>query len=80
MFRGNEKIVIDGPEIDLEKTDKICIHALVPILHYAVTLREGVSPTKLGLARKGNKAYVQCMDPGRPYTKGGTVIFEIVPE
>jgi len=77
VYKGGEKIVIDGPGIDLKETDKICIHALAPILHYAVALREGVDPVKLGLAKKGDKAYVQCADPWQPYTNGGTVIFEM---
>ena len=78
VYKGGEKIVIDGPEIDLKETDKICVfHAFAPILHYVVALREGVDPVKLGLAKKGNKGYIQCVDPGKPYTNGGTVIFEI---
>ena len=77
VFKGGEKIVIEGPEIILNGTDKICIHALVPLLHYVVAIREGVDPVKLGLAKEGKKAYVQCMDPGEPYTNGGTVIFEM---
>jgi len=77
VFKGGEKIVIEGPEINMKETDKICIHALVPLLHYAVSIREGVDPVKLGLAKEGNKAYVQCVDPGEPYTNGGTVIFEM---
>ena len=76
VFKGGEKVVIEGPEINLNKTDKICIHALVPLLHYVVAIREEVDPVKLGLAKEGNKAYVQCVDPGEPYTSGGTVIFE----
>ena len=70
-------IVIDGPRIDLEKTHNICIHALSPILHYAVALREGVDPETLGLTKKGEKAYIHCPDPGEPYTGGGHVVFEI---
>ena len=77
VFKVGEKIVIDGPEIDLNKTDKICIHALASLLHYVVALREGIDPVKLGLAKKGDKAYIQCVDPGTPYTNGGTVIFEV---
>lgn len=72
-----DEIVVNGPEIDLEKTDRICIHALAPILHYTVALREGVAPKKLGLAKKGECAYIHCPDPGEPYTNGGNVIFEI---
>jgi len=80
IFKGNEKIVIDKAEINLKETDKICIHALIPILHYIVALREGVDPVKLGLAKKGDKAYIQCPDPGEPYTGGGTVVFEVTCE
>ena len=72
-----DRIVIVGPEIDLKNTDKLCIHALAPILHYAVALREGVEPEKLGLTKKGNKAYINCLDPGEPYTYGGSVVFEV---
>jgi len=68
--------VIDGPEIVLEKTDTICIHALAPLLHYVVALRDGVDPRKLGLSKEKNVAYIQSVDPGAPYTEGGTVIFK----
>jgi len=36
-------------------------------------------PVKLGLTtpKDGEHAYMQCVDPGEPYTEGGTVIFEI---
>ena len=77
VFKGGEKIVIEGAEINIKETDKICIHALASLLHYAVALREEVDPVKLGLTKKGNKAYVQCVDPGKHYTDGGTVVFEI---
>lgn len=77
VYKGGERIVIYGPEIDLKQTDKICVHALSSILYYVVALREGVDPVKLRLAKKGNKSYVQCVDPGQPYTNGETVIFEI---
>jgi uncharacterized repeat protein (TIGR04076 family) len=80
VFKGGEKIVFEGAEINLKETDKICIHALASLLHYIVALREGVDPLKLGLTKKGNKAYIQCIDPGEPYTNGGTVIFEISSE
>ena len=53
---------------------------LSSLLHYVIALREGADPVKLGLAKEGRVAYVQCVDPGEPYTNGGTVIFEIVTE
>jgi uncharacterized repeat protein (TIGR04076 family) len=72
-----DRIEIVGPKIDLEKSDNICIHALAPILHYSVALREGVDPVKLGLAKEGKAAYVHCPDCGEPYTSGGRVVFEV---
>ena len=77
VFKGGEEIVVEGAEINLKETDKICIHALAPLLHYLVALREGVDPVRLGLSKEGEKAYIQCVDPGEPYTNGGTVVFEV---
>jgi len=33
--------------------------------------------TNLGIRRKDKTSYVQCPDPGEPYTCGGTVVFEL---
>jgi len=76
VYKKGDKIVLEGPEIVLEKTDAICIHALAPLLHYAVALREGVDPRKLGISKDETYAYIQCVYPGEPYTAGGTVIFK----
>ena len=46
------------------------------LLHYVVALDEGADPVKLGLSKDGEHAYMQCVDPGEPYTSGGTVIFD----
>jgi len=48
VYRVGDEIVINGPKIDLEKTNALCVHALPSILHYAVALREGVNPVKVG--------------------------------
>jgi uncharacterized repeat protein (TIGR04076 family) len=79
VHRVGDRIVIDGARIDLDKTDALCIHALSVILHYAVALDEGADPVKLGLTKAEDRehAYVQCVDPWRPYTEGGTVIFRM---
>ena len=75
MHRVGDRIVIEGPRIDLGRTDNLCIHALAPLLHYAVALREGVDPGSLGLSKGEKCAYIQCVDPGEPYTEGGSVVF-----
>ena len=75
VFNKGDKIIIDPPRILLERTDAICIHALPSLLHYAIALNEGINSVKLGLSKDPNYAYIQCVDPGKPYTEGGTVIF-----
>ncbi len=76
VFRIGDRIVIEGPRVKLDETDAICTHAFASLLPYIVALRKGIKPSELGLGR-GEKAYIQCLDPGPPYTDGGTVIFEI---
>jgi len=46
------------------------------ILH-VVALEKGADPVELGLSQSHDVAYVQCVDPGAPYTEGGTVIFQV---
>lgn len=78
VFKVGDEMVLDGPKIVLEKTDAVCVHALSCLSTFVVALDEGIPPEKLGLAKKGVKtAYFQCLDPGEPYTDGGTVIFEV---
>ena len=78
VFKVGDRIVIEGPDIVLGKTDALCVHALGSMLSMVVALGRGVSFEELGLAKEeGDAGYVQCLDPGPPYTLGGTVIFEI---
>jgi len=79
VYDIGDKIIIENPEIDLEKTDALCTHALSTILHYALILEYNWCPIKLGLTKENDQdnAYIQCVDPGHPYTHGGTVIFKI---
>ncbi len=70
-----DEFVIQGPE--LVSRGPVCVHALPSILHYAMMLREGADPVKIGLARSGRVARVACPDPGPPLTHGGCAIFEL---
>jgi len=77
VHKIGDKIVIDGPNLLLDRTDSVCIHALSSLLHYVVALDRGVDPVELGLTRPDDPehAYIQCVDPWKPYTHGGTVIY-----
>jgi len=78
VHKVGDRIVVESPMIDTGKTDALCVHALGSMLSMLVPLARGVSFRDLGLAfEEGNVGYVQCLDPGQPYTPGGTVIFEI---
>jgi uncharacterized repeat protein (TIGR04076 family) len=77
VYKVGDKIVVDDPEIVLGKTDALCMHALSSLLHYVLVLERGADPVELGLSKPEDRehAYIQCVDPGKPYTDGGTVIF-----
>jgi uncharacterized repeat protein (TIGR04076 family) len=55
----------------------VCLHALAAMLTLLAPLLKGVPATALGIGRDNDTGYVQCPDPGQPYTCGGTVIFEL---
>jgi len=46
------------------------ISLLSPFIH-------GVSAKLLGIGDKDDEGYLQCPDPGKPYTCGGTVVFRV---
>ena len=77
VHKVGDRIVIEGDKVLLEETDALCVHALSSLLHYFVALDEGVDPVKLGLTRLEDRehSYIQYIDPWKPYTDGGTVVF-----
>jgi len=80
VHKVGDKIVADDPEIILGKTDTLCVHALSSMSHYVLALERGADPIELGLSKPEDRehSYIQCVDPGEPYTRGGTVIFKYV--
>jgi len=79
VYKVGDKIVVDGPVIVLDKTDALSTHALSSLLHYVLALERGADAVELGLSKPEDRehAYIQCVDPGEPYTLGGTVVFKI---
>jgi len=78
VYKVGDRIVLESPKIIVEKTDNICVHAFGCMLSMIVALSRGISFKILGLTtEEGEKGYIQCLDPGKPYTNGGTVLFEI---
>ncbi|MCX8159710.1 MAG: TIGR04076 family protein [Candidatus Saccharicenans sp.] len=65
-----------GEGFMLTSGSPVCMHSLASLMPYYVALSAGVSPAELGLAREGEVAYLQCLDPCE-LTKGGTVVFSV---
>lgn len=55
----------------------VCLHALASMLTLLSPFLKGVSAKILGIGMEDDDGYIQCPDPGEPYTCGGTVIFEL---
>ena len=56
---------------------KIYLHALNSMITLLMPFLKDVSARELGIGKKDDVGYIQCPDPGTPYTDGGTVIFEM---
>ena len=77
VYKVGDKMVIEMPELVVSETDKVCIHAFLAMQTFVQALARGFSAKTLGIGRSDDEGYVQCPDPGPPYTSGGTVIFKI---
>ncbi len=77
VYSKGDRIVVKGPNIVLAESDALCTHALSTLLHYTTVLERAWCPIDLGLTTPDDPAhaYMQCVDPGPPFTEGGTVIF-----
>jgi len=72
VYEEDDIIVLDGAKVK----GKVCLHALSAITSLVVPLRDGIAPSCYGIGDE-KVGYLQCPDPGPPYTKGGTVIFRL---
>lgn len=76
--RADRMTFLEGYRLDPDKTDALCSHAMGVLIPWLAALSKGITPNQLGLAREGDKdAHVQCPDPGKEITGGGTVLFRI---
>jgi len=55
----------------------VCLHALALMLTLLSPFLKGISANVLGIGAEDDIGYIQCPDPGEPYTYGGTVVFEL---
>ena len=77
-YKVGDKIVVKGYYIDpKDVSSKICLHAMTGVISLLSPFIHGVSAKILGIGDKDDEGYIQCPDPGKPYTCGGTVIFRV---
>jgi len=81
IYKEGDKMTIISPAIIVPETDAICLSFLADLIPYYRALSRGVDPKKMGLKMEGDKAFIECHDPGGKYadypTDGGTLVFEI---
>ncbi len=77
-YKPGDKFVVRRFYIEpVEGMSRICIHALSAMSTLLSLILHGVSARELGIGDKDDEGYLQCPDPGKPYTCGGTVIFRL---
>ncbi len=75
-YKKGDKFVVKGFYIE-PKEARICIHALTGMMSLLSPFLHGVSAKDLGIGDKDDVGFLQCPDPGKPYTCGGTVVFKL---
>ena len=68
-FEINQNVCVEG--------DKICYFALSSLMPAILALQLGNEPKDIGLSKEVGVSYMQCSDPGEPFTPGAVVIFKI---
>ena len=58
-------------------TRPVCLHAMSSMMSLLMPFLKGISARDLGIGHEDDVGYVRCPDPGKPYTDGGTVLFEL---
>lgn len=76
-LKPGDELVIEKFYILNQQNVKICLHALIGVSSLLLPFLKGVSARELGIGMEDDVGYVQCPDPGQPYTTGGTVVFEL---
>jgi uncharacterized repeat protein (TIGR04076 family) len=83
-IRGNCPIYKTGGKIVINKFYKkpkyslnVCIHAFAAMTTLLSAVLYGTSALELGMGSEEDVDYLQCPDPGPPYTKGETFLFKL---
>ena len=80
LYKPGDQILLKDFYIDSKHSKNVCIHLLSAASTLLSAFMHGASAIELGIGDRDDIGYLQCPDPGSPYTKGGTVVFELMRE
>ena len=76
-YKPGDAFIVDWFYLPPNQNVKICLHALNSMLTLLMPFIKGTSAVTLGIGSRDDEGYLQCPDPGKPYTDGGTVVFKL---
>jgi len=79
-YKPGDSLEIERFYIKSHQQIKICLHALSSMMSLLMPFLKGASARDLGIGIEDDVGYLQCPDPGEPYTNGGTVVFKLIRE
>jgi len=77
LYKPRDQIILKDFYINSNHSKDVCIHLLSAASTLLSAFIHGSSAIRLGIGSRKDVGYLQCPDPGPPYTKGGTVVFEL---
>lgn len=75
--QGQTVATLNGWYFEPRQEVKLCSHAVAAMLTALGLFSKGVSARDLGFGKEKDRAYINCPDPGEPYTCGGTITFRL---
>ncbi|RLE47749.1 MAG: TIGR04076 family protein [Candidatus Methanomethylicota archaeon] len=76
-YKPGDSFTIEWFYLQPKQDLKICLHAINAMTSLLLPFLKGISAKQLGIGEEDDVGYIQCPDPGKPYTSGGTVVFKL---
>lgn len=77
LYNIGDEIVFESFYVKSRRSRDVCMHAFSGMSTIVSALLHVISAKDLEIGSKPDVGYIQCPDRGPPYTKGGTVMFEL---
>jgi len=76
-YNPGDEFIVERFYVVCRHNTRICLHALIAMSTLLSAFLKGFSAREIGIGEEDDIGYLQCPDPGKPYTAGGTIIFEL---